>query len=152
MPILRFLFVSCWLLWISSCGDDSDAAAPCPEPNGEFPPTHCAYIQGRLTVSGVPASGVGLRVDESLPSLGYAYTSEAATTDSFGRFDLVVFRVNQFVGPSANPDTARVFVKIFPDSAAARPGASADDSVSVLLTFAPMGAVVDTTRAELSLP
>ena len=151
MPTLRFLVASCWLLSIGGCGND-DAAAPCPEPNGEFPPTHCAYIQGRLTASGTPVSGVGLRVDEYVASLGYTYTSDAATTDAFGRFDLVVFRVNQFSGPPADPDTARVFLKVFPDSAAARPGATAEDSVSVLLTFAPMGAVVDTTRAELSLP
>ena len=152
MPTLRLLVTSCCLFWISGCGDNPEAAAPCPEPSGEFPPTHCAYIQGRLTASGVPVSGVGLRVDEYVPSLGYAYTSDAASTDALGRFDLVVFRVNQFSRPSTDPDTARVFLKIFADSAAARPGASPQDSVSVLLTFAAMGAPVDTTQAELSLP
>jgi hypothetical protein len=87
-----------------------------------------------------------------VPPVGYAYVSDAAATDARGRFDLVVYRLNQFQSPTSEPDTARVVVKLFASREAAKPGAIPDDSVSVLMTFAPMGVPVDTTRAELSLP
>jgi hypothetical protein len=135
---------------MTGCGND-DLVVPCPQPNGEFPPTHCAFVQGRLTAAGVPVSGVGLRVDQYVPSLGYTYASDAAATDAFGRFDLTVFRINQFQTEVQEPDTARVFVKLYSSPEAAQPGALAEDSMSVLMTFAPMGVPVDTTQAELSL-
>ena len=152
MSSLRLLTAACCLALTSGCGSDPEPAVPCPEASGEFPPTHCAYVQGRLTASGVPVTGVALRVDQFVPTLGYAYASDAAATDALGRFDLVVFRINQFSPPTNDPDTARVFLKVFSSREAARPGAIADDSLSVLMTFAPMGAPVDTTLAELSLP
>jgi hypothetical protein len=96
--------------------------------------------------------GRGIRVDDYVPPLGYAYVSDAAATDAAGRFDLVVYRINQLQPPTSEPDTARVFVKLFANPEAAEPGAVPDDSLSVLMTFAPMGVPVDTTRAELSLP
>jgi hypothetical protein len=154
MSTLRLTTGLYWLICITACGSGNDPAqaTPCPDPNGEFPPTHCAYVQGRLTTAGVPVTGIGLRVDDYRPPFGYAYVSDAAATDAQGRFELVVFRLNQFQPPTTEPDTAHVIVKLYPTSAAARPGASAQDSTSVLMTFAPMGVPVDTTRAELSLP
>jgi hypothetical protein len=152
MSRLQILNAQCWLVCLAACGNDPDSAVPCPEPTGEFPPTHCAYVQGRLTAAGVPATGIALRVDDYVPPVGYAYASDAAVTDAHGRFDLVVFRINQFQPPTNEPDTAHVVVKIFANPEAAKPGASPDDSLSVLMTFAPMGVPVDTTRAELSLP
>jgi hypothetical protein len=154
MSIPRLPARLCWLIWITACGGSSEPAqaTPCPEANGEFPPTHCAYVQGRLTGAGVPLTGVGLRVDDYRPPFGYAYVSDAAGTDAHGRFELVVFRLNQFRPPTIEPDTAHVFVKLYATPAAAKPGAPAQDSISVLMTFAPMGVAVDTTEAELILP
>jgi hypothetical protein len=83
--------------------------------------------------------------------MGYAYASNAASTDAMGRFGLIVFRENQFQ-PPATPDTATVYIKLYESAAAARPGAATDDSLAVLMKFAPMGTIVDTTYVELTLP
>jgi hypothetical protein len=152
MSTLRLLKARCWLVCLSACGNEPGPAVPCPESTGEFPFTHCAYVQGRLTAGGIPAIGRGLRVDAYVPPVGYAYVSDAAATDAAGRFELVVYRINQFQSTTREPDTARVVVKLFASPEAAKPGAPPDDSLSVLMTFAPMGVPVDTTRAELSLP
>jgi hypothetical protein len=133
----------------AACGGPN-SGAPCPEPRGEFPPTHCAYVVGRLTAAGAPVAGAGLRVADLVPPVGYAYASDATATDALGRFTLLVFRLNEFQPPSV-PDTATVYVKLYP-SAAAGPGTPPDDSVAVVMTFAPMGTPVDTTEVELTLP
>ena len=134
----------------AACGGPN-SEAPCPEPQGEFPPTHCAYVEGRLTAAGAPIAGAGLRVDDFVPPVGYAYSSDAAATDALGRFSLLVARLNEFRPPSV-PDTATVYVKLYPSLAAATPGAATDDSLPVLMTFAPMGTAVDTSEVESTLP
>ena len=134
----------------AACGGPN-SEAPCAEPSGEFPPTHCAYVEGRLTAAGAPAAGAGLRVADFVPPVGYEYLSSAATTDELGRFTLLVLRLHEFQPPSA-PDTATVYVKIYPSAAPAPPGAPTDDSLAALMTFAPMGTPVDTTQVELTLP
>jgi hypothetical protein len=83
--------------------------------------------------------------------VGYAYASDATATDALGRFTLLVFRLNEFRTPAV-PDTATVYVKLYPNEAAAGLGTPTDDSVAVLMTFAPMGTPVDTTEVELTLP
>lgn len=133
----------------AGCGGEPSSGAPCPEPTGEFPPSHCAYVQGRLTSAGAPIAGAGLKVDDFVPPVGYAYASDATATDVLGRFTLLVFRLNQFE-PPAVPDTATVYVKVYPTAADAKPGAVTDDSLAVLMTFAPMGMPVDTTEVELT--
>jgi hypothetical protein len=135
----------------TGCGSEPNSGAPCPEPGGEFPPTHCAYVEGRLTDAGAPVAGAGLRVDDVVPPVGYAYASSAAATDAGGRFSLLVFRLNEFQPPTV-PDTATVYVKLYPTIADAEPRAATDDSLAVLMTFAPMGTPVDTTEVELTLP
>jgi len=137
------------LTWVAACGDPG-SEAPCPEAMGEFPPTHCAFVQGRLTAAGVPIAGAGLLVDALVPPVGYAYISDAAGTDALGRFSLLVFRVNQFQPEVL--DTARVYVKRYASVASASERGPADDSLSVLMRFAPMGTPVDTTEAEWTLP
>jgi len=135
----------------AACGGPN-SEAPCAEPRGEFPPTHCAYVEGRLTAAGAPVAGAGLRVADLVPPVGYAYLSDAAATDALGRFTLLVLRLNEFQTPAV-PDTATVYVKIYPSAAAAAPvGAATDDSLAALMTFAPMGTPVDTTQVELTLP
>jgi len=62
-----------------------------------------------------------------------------------------VLRLNEFQSPPV-PDTARVYVKLYPSPSAASPGAEPEDSFLVLMTFAPMGTLVDTTEAELTRP
>jgi hypothetical protein len=135
----------------AACGSEPNSEAPCPEPSGEFPPTHCAFVTGRLTSAGAPVAGAGLRVDDFVPPVGYAYASNATATDALGRFSLLVFRLNEFQPPSV-PDTATVYVKLYPTFAAAKPGAATAESLAVLMTFAPMGTVVDTSEVELMAP
>jgi hypothetical protein len=145
----RFLAVTAVAL-LAACGSEPNAGAPCPEPTGEFPPTACAYVEGRLTAGGVPVAAAGLRVDEFVPTVGYAYASGPAATDALGRFGLLVLRVNE-LEPPAVPDTATIYVKVYPTEAGAVEGVAPEDSVAVLMSFAPMGTVVDTTRVELAL-
>ena len=104
-----------------------------------------------LTAAGAPVAGAGLRVDDFVAPVGYAYASDASGTDAEGRFSLLVFRLNEFRSPTV-PDTATVFVTIYSSASAAEPGAPRADSLAVLMTFAPMGSVVDTTKAELTFP
>ena len=134
----------------AACGEP-DSEAPCPDAQGEFPPTHCAYVKGRLTAAAAPVAGAGVLVDDFVPPVGYAYASNAAATDALGRFSLLVFRLNEFQPPSI-PDTATVYVRLYPSLAGATPGAAAGDSLAVLMTFAPMGTAVDTSEVELTLP
>jgi hypothetical protein len=107
-------------------------------------------VEGRLTAGGVPIAGAGLRVAEFVPPVGYAYASGPTPTDVLGRFGLLVLRINEFE-PPAVPDTATIYVKVYPTEAGAAEGAAPEDSVAVLMSFAPMGTVVDTTRVELTL-
>lgn len=139
------------LAMAAGCGSEQNSGAPCPEPNGEFPPSHCAYLEGRLTSAGAPVVGAGLRVDEFVPPVGYAYASDATATDALGRFSLLVFRLNEFEAPVV-PDTATVYVKLYATATAAKPGAATEDSLAVVMTFAPMGTPVDTSEVELILP
>jgi hypothetical protein len=148
---IRFRVLVTIVILMAGCGSEPSSGVPCPQASGEFPPTHCAFVTGRLTAAGAPVARAGLRVDDFVPPVGYAYASDAAATDAQGRFDLLVFRLNEFRPPSV-PDTATVYVKVYPNSAAARPGAAATDSLPVLMTFAPMGTMVDTTEVELALP
>ena len=96
-------------------------------------------------------TGAGLRVDDFVAPVGYAYTSNAASTDRDGRFSLLVLRLNEFRAPTV-PDTATVYVKVYSGVSAAQPGAPTTDSVAVVMSFAPMGTVVDTTEAALTMP
>ena len=96
-------------------------------------------------------AGAGLRVDDFVAPVGYAYVSDGAASDAQGRFTLLVLRLNEFRPPTV-PDTATVYVKVYSSQSVAEPGAAATDSVAVLMSFAPMGTVVDTTEAELTLP
>lgn len=149
----RLIAVTSSLFWVAGCGTDPNSGAPCPDVNGEFGPTHCAYVEGRVTRAGVPVAGAGIRVDEYLSNVGYEYVSSPTGVDANGRFGLVVFRMNQLQPQSGGPDTARILVKLYASETAAQPGAAAaDDSLLVLMTFAPMGTPVDTTAADLTLP
>lgn len=137
-----------------ACGNGAgpELEAPCPAPQGEFPPTDCAYVEGRLSLSGgSPAAGRGVRVDSFVRSFGYAYVSDAVAADGEGRFQLLVFRINRFEAPTV-PDVATISVRLYSDAAAARPGAPPEASTAVPMSFAPMGAVVDTTRVEIVAP
>lgn len=148
----RFRLEAALVLMVLTAGcSDPNPAAPCPEASGEFPPSHCAYVTGRLTSAGTPRAGAGVRVDDFVPPVGYAYASNAVATDAQGRFSLLVFRLNEF-RPITVPDTATVYVKVYSGVPSNVPGSPATDSVAVLMTFAPMGTPVDTTQAELTLP
>jgi hypothetical protein len=135
---------------LTACGAGPNSEGPCPEAAGEFPPSHCAYVTGRLTAGGVPVAGAGFRVADFVPPVGFAYLSDDATSDAQGRFSFLVFRLNEFRTPAV-PDTATLYVKVYP-SPPDFPGPPTDDSVAVLMTFAPMGTPVDTTEVELTLP
>ena len=62
-------------------------------------------------------AGLGLRVDDFVASVGYAYASDATSTDAEGCFSLLVLRRNEFRAPTV-PDTATVYVKVYSGSAA----------------------------------
>lgn len=120
----------------------------CPSGTGEFPPTDCAVVEGRaVDGDGNALAQLGLRVD-SLEAAGYAYTSDAAVTDSTGGFRLVVLRVNRF-RPPADPDTATIAVKAY-DSANPLPGASPIASAMVQMRFAPADAPVEPVHDTLT--
>jgi hypothetical protein len=134
--------------WMAAC--EPNSGAPCPEVKGEFPPTHCAYVLGRLTSAGAPMAGAGLRAGLFVPSYGYQYVSDAVATDAQGRFRLVVFRMEAFQPPTV-PDTVTLYIKVY-SGVSIQQHPMPIDSLPVLMTFAPMGTVVDTTVAELTLP
>ena len=136
---------------LSACSGGPNSGEPCPEPAGEFPPSHCAYVTGRVTAAGVPLAGAALLVAEFVEPVGFAYFSNAATVDAQGRFSLLVYRMNEFRTPSV-PDTATVYVKVYPDGPPPTHGTPTTDSLAVLMTFASMGTPVDTTEVELTLP
>ena len=139
-------------LAVTACSGQPNSEEPCPEPAGEFPPSHCAYVTGRLTADGVPVAGAELRVAVVVEPVGFAYlSSNASTADAVGRFSMLVFRMNEFRAPSV-PDTATVYVKLYTSPPPAVLNPPTDDSVAVLMTFAPMGTPVDTTEVELTLP
>jgi hypothetical protein len=145
---LGFAIVLGTAAWMAAC--EPNSGAPCPEVRGEFPPTHCAYVTGRLTSNGTPMPGAGLRVGLFVPSYGYQYVSDAVATDAQGRFRLVVFRMDPLQPPTI-PDTVTLHIKVY-SGVSIEQHPMPIDSVPVLMTFAPMGTVVDTTVAELTLP
>jgi hypothetical protein len=135
---------------LTACGGPNPEA-PCEEPAGEFPPTHCAYVTGRLSVAGTALTGAGVLVSDVVEPVGYAYLSAGvATADAQGRFSLLVYRMNEFRTPAV-PDTATVYLKVA-DGPAGGPRVLTGDSVAVVMTFAPMGTPVDTTEVDLALP
>jgi|tagenome__1003787_1003787.scaffolds.fasta_scaffold19551468_1 hypothetical protein len=134
---------------VAGCGEPN-SGAPCPPVHGEFPPVGCAYVRGRLTAGGAPMAGAGVRANLFVNPYGYQYVSDAVATDAQGRFQLVVLRMDSFE-PPAVPDTVTLYIKVYSDLSSEQQGVPLD-SVPVLMTFAPMGTVVDTTVAELALP
>ena len=121
----------------------------CPPPQGEFPPTDCALVEGRLlNPQGSPLAGIGVRVDSVRFGIGYAYTSGGVTTDGNGRFELIVLRVNRFEPPTT-PDTATVAIRLYPQPAPP-PGATPFGAVAVRMAFAPLGDPVEPTSAVLT--
>lgn len=124
------------------------SADRCPPPSGEFPPTACAVVTGTVqNLSGQPLTNRGVRIDSLIPSLGYQYTSNAATVDANGTFRVIVYRVNSAIRPTA-PDTATIDVKLY---AAPAPSAGAPMLVAapVRMKFAPLAQPVEPTAVNL---
>lgn len=119
----------------------------CPPPNGEFPSTDCALIDGSVrTRAGVPIPDFPLRVDSAV-SGAYYYASDPVLTDSEGRFSLTVFRVNR-LSPRSEPDTARIEIKTYA-TRDPQPGDPATARIPVLMYFAELGRPVRVTFADL---
>jgi hypothetical protein len=130
---------------------DSFDPPACPSLGGEFPPTDCALVEGRLlSAQGAALAGVGVRVDSMFHPIGYAYVSDGTTTDGQGGFRLTVMRVNRFQ-PPATPDTATVEIKLYRRTAPP-PGATPFAAAAVRMRFAPLGAPVEPTSAVLTIP
>ena len=130
----------------------TDAFDPpvCPALGGEFPPTDCALVQGRLlSAQGAPLAGVGVRVDSVLRPIGYAYTSPGVTTDSQGNFQLTVLRINRFE-PPATPDTATVEIKLY-YAQDPTPVSESFAARAVRMSFAPLGEPVELTNVVLTI-
>ena len=151
---MRPLVLLAAALGLAACAGAADPFErdECPPPAGEFPPTDCALVEGRvLNALRAPAAGIGVRVDSALLGTGYAYTSAAGvTTDNQGRFQLTVLRVNRFQ-PPATPDTATVEIKLY-QRQNPPPGSTPFAAVAVRMSFAPLGDPVEPTAAELSVP
>jgi hypothetical protein len=92
-------------------------------------------------------AGAGLRAGLFVPSYGYQYISDAVPTDAQGRFRMVVLRMVAFQPPTI-PDTVTLYIKVY-SGVSIQQYPLPIDSEAVLMTFAPMGTVVDTTVAEL---
>ena len=121
----------------------------CPPPSGEFPPTDCALIRGSIrNPAGVPLPAVPVRVDSAVVG-GYYYASDAAVTDSDGRFSLTVYRINRLQTPTT-PDTARIEIKTY-DSPNPKPRDPATGRAPILMYFAELGEPVRVTFADLIL-
>jgi hypothetical protein len=149
---MRAVILLAALLGTAACAEAADPfeRSECPPPQGEFPPTDCALVQGRLVNSqGTPLAGVGVRVDSVLSPIGYAYTSGGVTTDSRGDFELIVLRVNRFEPPTT-PDTATVAIKLY-QRPSPPPGEAFFAAVPVRMTFAPLGDPVERTNAVLTI-
>ncbi len=123
----------------------------CPVPQGEFPPVACAMVSGVVRDrDGVQLGRMGLRVDSSVLGRGYAYASNAYTSDRDGRFMMIVHRINQHA-PRTAPDTASVEVKLH----ATLTPAPRDVPLAVVLVrmnFAPLGERVEPTITDLRFP
>jgi hypothetical protein len=65
------------LTWVAACGSDPSSGAPCPGGNGEFGPSHCAYVEGRITRAGVPVAAAGIRVEGNLGPTRPGYKSSS---------------------------------------------------------------------------
>jgi hypothetical protein len=149
---MRVVVLLAAVITAAACGSAADpfGERACPEPSGEFPPTDCALVQGRvLSPQGAPLAGVGVRVDSMFRPIGYAYVSGGVTTDSRGGFRLTVMRVDRFK-PPATPDTATVEIKLYRRTAPP-PGATPFAAVAVRMRFAPLGAPVEPTDANLTI-
>lgn len=117
----------------------------CPPPQGEFPNTDCAIIEGiAVDAQGSVLGGLPIMVDSAIASVGYAYASLSTATDASGRFMLVVFRVNR-LKPRTVPDTATVEIKAY-NNGQPRAGDTAIARAPVLMKFAELGAVVERTQ------
>jgi hypothetical protein len=152
---MRAVILLAAVLAATACTGASDPfdRSECPPGEGEFPPTDCALVKGRLlNPQGSPLAGVGVRVDSARFGLGYAYASNGVTTNGNGDFKLVVMRVIRF-GPPPSPDTATVAIKLYQQPAPSV-GATPFAAVPVRMTFAPLGDPVEPTSAVLtaSLP
>ena len=109
--------------------------------SGEFPPTDCAFVRGiALRESGEPWAGLAVRVDSAIPMVGYAYASNATSTDRDGRFSLEVVRVNRLVART-DPDTVVIEFKGYWGALITR--------ALVRVRFVPRDSLVIPTDAEL---
>lgn len=123
----------------------------CPPPTGEFPPVACAIVVGRALDSlGRPLSNLGVSVDSLVPRVGYAYTAKGATLGVDGSFELLVKRVSQLT-PLTVPDTATVEIKLHVERIPG-PGTPSIAARGVLMSFAPLGQLVDRTVVDVHFP
>jgi hypothetical protein len=123
----------------------------CPGPHGEFPPVACAVVSGVVKDrDGKQLARMGLRVDSFIPGVGYAYASNAHASDRYGRFTMIVYRINQLT-PMTDPDTASVEVKLHATLTPA-PRDVPLAVVLVLMNFAPLSERVEPAITDLRFP
>ena len=120
----------------------------CPSSSGEFGLVGCAVLEGQIFGNlGQGLSDVNVSMRALRPC---SCTQSGGETDSQGRFR---FTVEQFEA-SETDDTLSVMVRAaatgeqYPQPT---PTTFVTDSVEVLLTFKPVGAIPDTTVAEITL-
>lgn len=110
---------------------------------GEFPPSDCGVIKGSLLVDGQLGKGRAVRLS------GDRYSSSFDTVKADGSFLLRVHR-NWRNGPPPVPDTVTLGLRVLP-SPARNDWTSPLAVVDVVVTFAPLGVIVDTTRIRVEV-
>lgn len=147
VPLLLGLVLACGSL----ISPDPLQEVRCPTSRSEFPPVACALLRGVVRDStGRPLPGLGIRVDSFIPMAGYIYSSSPTTTDPSGSFSLKVNRQSHLILP-ASPDTASVEVKFYKDRTPL-PHTVGFAARLVRMSFAPLGALVDSTIVEFLVP
>ena len=139
------------LVAAAGCGSPAavqDDDIPCWAPGNEFPPSHCAIVEGQaVDMDGQPIPSIYLRTDSIYPSLGALYAPwMIGATDSTGAFELIVGRYNTLIDQViTSPDTVTLQIKAYLDPG---PGQSEVPAaqVSVRMEFFPLFEEVKITR------
>lgn len=141
------------LLGCSALGLDGADLSRCPPPGGEFPPTACARIQGRLFgPSGEDMFRYRVRVGSSDPVTGTSFVSDVVTPDDGGRFALVAYQVDP-LGPRVPPrDSVPIDLLVYLGERPIREGLPPIHSQPLVARFALLGAPVQTVVVDVRLP
>lgn len=146
VPVRRLISLGSLTTLLACSEPEPDPA--CPSGSGEFGLVGCAVLEGQVFNNlGQLLSDVSVSMRALRPC---SCTQSGDDTDSQGRFR---FTVEQFAA-SETDDTLSIMVRAaatgdqYPQPT---PTTFVTESVAVLLTFRPVGAIPDTTVADITL-